>query len=88
MSSTSSNLRQRTGKKEEKYKPIPAGEDDHVTLDKALRQAQQNAPKDWDYKVALTVITALAFFTRFYLINHPDEVVFDEVHFGKVYLFP
>ncbi|KAI9811006.1 MAG: hypothetical protein M1832_001083 [Thelocarpon impressellum] len=37
----------------------------------------------WDYKLALTVITALAFATRFYGISHPDEVVFDEVHFGK-----
>ena len=25
----------------------------------------------------------LAFFTRFYKLDHPDEVVFDEVHFGK-----
>lgn len=33
--------------------------------------------------VALSVITALAFFTRFYKIWFPDEVVFDEVHFGK-----
>lgn len=29
------------------------------------------------------MITALAFFTRFYKLNHPNEVVFDEVHFGK-----
>ncbi|KAI5120378.1 hypothetical protein M0805_006900 [Coniferiporia weirii] len=28
-------------------------------------------------------LTALAFLTRFYKINNPDEVVFDEVHFGK-----
>ncbi|KAI5999336.1 glycosyltransferase family 39 protein [Pisolithus orientalis] len=29
------------------------------------------------------VLTALAFALRFYKINHPDQVVFDEVHFGK-----
>ncbi len=29
------------------------------------------------------IITALAFFTRFYKLDHPNEVVFDEVHFGK-----
>ena len=34
-------------------------------------------------RIALAVITALAFFTRFYKLNHPNEVVFDEVHFGK-----
>lgn len=32
---------------------------------------------------ALTTITILAFISRFYLINFPNEVVFDEVHFGK-----
>ena len=36
------------------------------------------------YKVALVVLTALAFVTRFWNIGHPNEVVFDEVHFGKV----
>ncbi|KAH9167385.1 glycosyltransferase family 39 protein [Lactarius sanguifluus] len=29
------------------------------------------------------VLTILAFALRFYKINHPDQVVFDEVHFGK-----
>jgi len=33
--------------------------------------------------IALAIITALAFFTRFYMLDHPNEVVFDEVHFGK-----
>ncbi|KAI1428373.1 glycosyltransferase family 39 protein [Xylaria sp. FL1777] len=35
------------------------------------------------YRVAFTAITALAFVTRFWGISHPNEVVFDEVHFGK-----
>jgi len=38
------------------------------------------------YKVALFILTALAFVTRFWNIGHPNEVVFDEVHFGKVRL--
>ncbi|KAI9456914.1 glycosyltransferase family 39 protein [Boletus coccyginus] len=29
------------------------------------------------------VLTAVAFMLRFYKINQPDQVVFDEVHFGK-----
>lgn len=37
-----------------------------------------------EYKLALGLITGLAFLTRFWGISHPDEVVFDEVHFGKV----
>lgn len=39
---------------------------------------------EWDYRIALIIVTALAFITRFYKISHPAEVVFDEVHFGKV----
>ncbi|KAF8635029.1 hypothetical protein AX15_000567 [Amanita polypyramis BW_CC] len=33
--------------------------------------------------VVVAVLTALSFLLRFYKINHPDQVVFDEVHFGK-----
>lgn len=36
------------------------------------------------FRIWLVVVTVLAFLTRFYKINHPNEVVFDEVHFGKV----
>jgi dolichyl-phosphate-mannose-protein mannosyltransferase len=39
---------------------------------------------EWDYRLAISVITVLAFVTRFWGIGHPNEVVFDEVHFGKV----
>jgi dolichyl-phosphate-mannose-protein mannosyltransferase len=39
---------------------------------------------EWDYRIAISVITVLAFVTRFWGISHPNEVVFDEVHFGKV----
>ena len=35
------------------------------------------------YSVANLVMTAIAFFARFYYIWYPSEVVFDEVHFGK-----
>ncbi|KAH6670776.1 glycosyltransferase family 39 protein [Halenospora varia] len=38
---------------------------------------------EWDYRIALSIITLLAFVTRFWGISHPNEVVFDEVHFGK-----
>lgn len=41
-----------------------------------------------DYKAAMAVLTVLAFVTRFWGIKHPDQVVFDEVHFGKVRTFP
>ncbi|CAG8739794.1 18878_t:CDS:2, partial [Acaulospora morrowiae] len=33
--------------------------------------------------IVLAILTILSFATRFYMISHPKEVVFDEVHFGK-----
>ncbi|KAH9987123.1 glycosyltransferase family 39 protein [Russula compacta] len=33
--------------------------------------------------IVVGVLTVLAFALRLYKINHPDQVVFDEVHFGK-----
>lgn len=48
-------------------------------------KAQKQA-SEWDYKLAISVLTVLAFVTRFWGIRHPDQVVFDEVHFGKVRL--
>jgi dolichyl-phosphate-mannose-protein mannosyltransferase len=51
---------------------------------KAKEQVKAAAGSEWDYKVALTIITILAFVSRFWGISHPDQVVFDEVHFGKV----
>jgi len=35
------------------------------------------------WNIALIVVTVLSFITRYYKINEPDQVVFDEVHFGK-----
>lgn len=46
--------------------------------------AKETVQREWDYKLALAVITILAFVTRFWGISHPNQVVFDEVHFGKV----
>lgn len=39
---------------------------------------------EWDFKLALFLVTIAAFVTRFWGIKHPNQVVFDEVHFGKV----
>ncbi|KAG0329642.1 hypothetical protein BG000_012018, partial [Podila horticola] len=41
------------------------------------------AAEEFNSLLALVGLTALAFFTRFYKISEPNEVVFDEVHFGK-----
>jgi dolichyl-phosphate-mannose-protein mannosyltransferase len=47
-------------------------------------ESKETVASEWDYKLAIVVLTILAFVTRFYGITHPNQVVFDEVHFGKV----
>lgn len=84
MSTPNSTLRQRTGK--DKLKANGKAENVDELLDKVAASSKSAAVSEWDYKLAFTVITILSFVTRFLGINHPDEVVFDEVHFGKVYL--
>lgn len=54
------------------------------TLDSFKHKAGAAEKKDWDHRIAFTIITILGFLTRFWGISHPDQVVFDEVHFGKV----
>lgn len=79
MSSTSPSLRKRGGKKEASLRP------DDVSSPSLRKSTAVRKPySEWDYKLALAVLTVLAFITRFYKISYPDEVVFDEVHFGKV----
>ena len=79
MSAPNNTLRQRGPKDQSKANGNVSDE-----LDKVLQSTKQAAVSEWDYKLALAIITALAFATRFFGINHPNEVVFDEVHFGKV----
>jgi len=52
-------------------------------LVKANQESKGTGP-EWDFRIAITLITIGAFITRFWGISHPNEVVFDEVHFGKV----
>ena len=53
-------------------------------VEKPKREFKPDQGGEWDYKIAIVIITILAFVTRFWGINYPAEVVFDEVHFGKV----
>lgn len=55
-----------------------------VRAKEQVKDVAVKAGSQWDYKLALTVLTVLGFLTRFYGITHPNSVVFDEVHFGKV----
>ena len=83
MSTPNSTLRQR-GPKQVNKPTANGNKEDEDALKKALDELNKSVVNEWDYKLALGIITILAFVTRFFGINHPNEVVFDEVHFGKV----
>jgi len=79
------SLRQRNVVGSGKKNKDGAGSD--VELDKTAKAATPRpavAGSEHDYRIVGVLITALAFLTRFWGISHPNEVVFDEVHFGKV----
>ncbi|KAL9623158.1 MAG: hypothetical protein Q9160_002473 [Pyrenula sp. 1 TL-2023] len=81
MSSPNSQMRHR-GQKDKKQANGKA-DNPQDALDEILKSTKHAATSQWDYKLALAVIVALSFVTRFWGISHPDQVVFDEVHFGK-----
>ncbi|KAF5383513.1 hypothetical protein D9615_003615 [Tricholomella constricta] len=68
-------------------------ENDNVQDDEHVGEVYQNPKNRNNIELLLetskgsvavvSLLTTLAFALRFYKINHPDQVVFDEVHFGK-----
>ncbi|KAF2724448.1 glycosyltransferase family 39 protein [Polychaeton citri CBS 116435] len=89
MASPQGSLRAR-GQGSKKRGTTPVGDDSGYMNGNASSSASQfkqstkeTAKSEWDYWVAFGVITTLAFVTRFWGISHPNQVVFDEVHFGK-----
>ncbi|KAI0397806.1 glycosyltransferase family 39 protein [Xylariaceae sp. FL0594] len=84
MSTPQGSLRQRSvpGTSKKKAGAVIGTEPDVVAVTKpGKKSAASNS--ETSYRIAFAVITALAFVTRFWGISHPNEVVFDEVHFGK-----
>ncbi|KAG7192831.1 Dolichyl-phosphate-mannose--protein mannosyltransferase 4 [Scheffersomyces spartinae] len=84
---SSQSLRKRTGKRTQ-GSVAASSKNSEVDLDekflnstigttKVAKDPQQN------YWIALAVVTLCAIYTRFGKIGTPDQVVFDEVHFGK-----
>ncbi|KAI5966429.1 PMT4 [Candida pseudojiufengensis] len=58
--------------------------DESISLKKKITtiQQQSNDP-EYKYHIVLATITAIGFYLRFIKLGTPDQVVFDEVHFGK-----
>ncbi|KAI9740555.1 MAG: hypothetical protein M1834_005136 [Cirrosporium novae-zelandiae] len=83
MTSSPSMLRYRGGQSSKKAAgPQDVFDQDPIKIGPRTKKGKWRI-QDLDYKIALTIITVLAFLTRFWGITHPDQVVFDEVHFGK-----
>ncbi|KAF8426257.1 Dolichyl-phosphate-mannose-protein mannosyltransferase-domain-containing protein [Tirmania nivea] len=83
-------VRQRTGggATRKRSKSPAVGNTDDETHAKIAKQKSAGTgpykqPSEKGYRIALALVTIAAFITRFWKINHPDQVVFDEVHFGK-----
>ncbi|KEZ44580.1 Dolichyl-phosphate-mannose--protein mannosyltransferase 4 [Scedosporium apiospermum] len=77
------SLRQRNVPRKSVSPAPPAARSDDDVLDTLAKTKAKPAPSETSYRVAFGLITGLAFLTRFWGISHPNEVVFDEVHFGK-----
>lgn len=88
MSTPQGSLRQRGAKDSKKRPTTPNGDAINSQIEQTWEQAKhdvkETAKQDWDHRIAFTIITFLGFLTRFWGISHPNQVVFDEVHFGKV----
>lgn len=79
----SSKKQQRQQQQLQQQQAVPAAQL-AVTLKKAsqARKAKSETSEVY-WRLALAAVVILAFATRFYRLDYPDEVVFDEVHFGK-----
>ncbi|KAI1382206.1 glycosyltransferase family 39 protein [Hypoxylon crocopeplum] len=83
MSTPQGSLRQRNVPGSKKKNGSPTSTDSEAdSLAKVPKQVT-GPGSELDYKIGFTIITILAFISRFWGISHPNEVVFDEVHFGK-----
>ena len=85
-SAVTSSLRQRasTPAKKSAAKVGARGQVDNDNRPPSVGGPKAAGDSQWSYQIAFVIVTALAFATRFYGLGHPNQVVFDEVHFGKV----
>jgi len=82
--SSPEGLRQRGGEKARKASQAVDNVVEQVRKSPAAQKvAGKSKESEVQHWVAFLITTALAFVTRFWGISHPNQVVFDEVHFGK-----
>lgn len=79
------SLRQRNVPGGKSPSPAPTARSNDGAFDSVrAKTSSKGAGSETAHWIAFSVITTLAFITRFWGISHPNQVVFDEVHFGKV----
>ncbi|KAH9908985.1 glycosyltransferase family 39 protein [Xylariomycetidae sp. FL2044] len=85
MSTPQGSLRQRNvpGSSKKKNGVIAGNESGVVDIVDSKTKQAASSNTEMNYRIGFTVMTILAFISRFWGISHPNEVVFDEVHFGK-----
>lgn len=96
MSDSPVGVRQRSSKKKSPSSQagVGSGSEDELLSKANARNVPSvsapttsKSPSQLGHKLSLVLVTVLAFITRFWKISHPNQVVFDEVHFGKVGFF-
>jgi hypothetical protein len=76
MATPSGSVRQRAPKKKTSSINIDADSDHEEQIIETIQRDVKTAVKsEWDYKLALVVLTIAAFVTRFWGISHPNQVV-------------
>ncbi|CAZ79889.1 unnamed protein product [Tuber melanosporum] len=91
MSDSPPSVRQRASKKKGTAQAVLNSGSGSNSEDELLSKKQKvSAPvpgafghAQGPFRIWLFLLTAAGIITRFYKISHPNEVVFDEVHFGK-----
>lgn len=78
------NLKKRSGKTDKQIKVGRSALDEsEIKVHSSPKDFSRLPDAEYKYTIALFILIGLAAFARFYSIYYPDEVVFDEVHFGK-----
>lgn len=78
------SVRQRNTGSKKSVTPSASDPELDVKAKSVVKPQKGAKSSDLEYRIGFVVTTVLAFITRFWGISHPNEVVFDEVHFGKV----
>ncbi|KAI8905429.1 Dolichyl-phosphate-mannose-protein mannosyltransferase-domain-containing protein [Gorgonomyces haynaldii] len=70
-------------RKKEATPEKPREKEDIAVPKKEEKEIPKKKESQLGFRIAFVIVTLLSIVTRVWMLHHPDEVVFDEVHFGK-----